>query len=534
MRAKPLILACCCGVLQAGFEQDLALLRCVDPRPHFERRHSKELFYVDGKPFIALAVELPWYHTIYGRYRETMDAYDYLYSAARRLGLNTIKVPVKWSQVEPRKGEFDFSYIDHVKAMAERNGLKVILGWFGHYASGRAGNIYRNLTNEVWAPMDVIEDERAYPRAVDASGRAHHNAVSYDADAVIEREAAAFAAFMRHIREVDSNTRTVVMIQVENEIAVFGANERDPGMWRDHSPRSNALFAAGGFRDDLKYSAERFASNWLRRVTGAGGEEYPIPFYMDFIGGKLAPWMVGGAPGEDAATYLKHCPFVKFIAMNLYVFGDATIDELRRKIEEYRVSRNITAISETNSDRSPWAARLAFLAVGEYGAPLFCPWALNVSFPEWGEPYVLANGELANGADGLRRAYVALRSALLPIALASGEDRLKVFLSHGREEVRDVRGVRVAAINGADGQAMVIHSSDNEFLVIGWRSAVTIQTPISRWPQLKRAKIEAGRWDGARWIPDRTAKFLGIAEQSDGVFRIRLFEEPATVRISWM
>lgn len=172
--------------------------------------------------------------------------------------------------------------------------------------------------------------------------------------------------------------------------------------------------------------------------------------------------------------------------------------------------------------------------MGEYGAPLFCPWALNVSFPEWGEPYVLANGELANGADGLRRAYVALRSALLPIALASGEDRLKVFLSHGREEVRDVRGVRVAAINGADGQAMVIHSSDNEFLVIGWRSAVTIQTPISRWPQLKRAKIEAGRWDGARWIPDRTAKFLGIAEQSDGVFRIRLFEEPATVRISWM
>jgi hypothetical protein len=109
-----------------------------------------------------------------------MAAHDYLYPAAHRLGLNSVKVPVKWSQVEPRRGEFDFSYVDHVKTIAERNGLKVILGWFGHYASGRAGNINRNLTNEVWAPLDIIEDDRMYPRAVDAGGRAQHNATSYD------------------------------------------------------------------------------------------------------------------------------------------------------------------------------------------------------------------------------------------------------------------------------------------------------------------------------------------------------------------
>jgi hypothetical protein len=323
------------------------------------------------------------------------------------------------------------------------------------------------------------------------------------------------------------------MIQVENEIGVFGAGEKDRGMWRDHSPRSNELFAAGGYNDDLKFSAERLASNWLKRVTVAGGREYPIPFYLDFIGGKPPPWMVGGAPGEDAATCLRHCAFVKFVAMNLYVFGDTTIDELRRKIEEYRVSRNIAAISETNSDRSPWTAPLAFLAVGEYGAPLFSPWALNTSFPEWGEPFVLRGGRLANGAADLKRAYTALRRAMLPIALASGTGRLRVFLSHGGEETREVGGVRVTADNGTKGQAMVIRPGLSDFLVIGWRTSVTIQTPMSRWPELKRVKIEAGRWEGTRWIPDESANFLGAAEQNAGVFRIRLFEEPTVVRISW-
>ncbi len=522
MRARALgFLACC-----------VSLLAAASP-PRFEQRGGKPVLVVDGQPFIALAVEIPWYHTSYGRYRETMGAWDYLYPAARRMNLNTVKVPVKWSQVEPRKGEFDFSYVDHVKRLAEANGLKLILGWFGHYASGRAGNLYRNLDNEVWAPMDIIEDERTYPRAVDADGKAHHNAISYDYDAVIEREAAAFAAFMRHIRETDAGTRTVVMIQVENEIAVFGASDRGPKMWRDHSPRSNELFRAGGYTDDLRYSAERFASNWLRRVTEAGGREYPIPFYVDFIGGKLAPWMVGGAPGEDAATYLKHCPLLSFVALNLYVFNDTPVPELRKRIEEYRVGRNITAISETNSDRSRWAPPLAFLAVGEYSAPLFAPWALNVSFPSWGEPYVLRDGTLGNGASDLARAYAAIGGAMAPITETSGTPNLKAFLSQTGEEVQDVGGARVTATNGTGGQAMVLRRAPEEFVVLGWRSAVTIATHLARWPDLKRVRIEAGRWEGPRWVRDPRAIYLGVAEQNDGVFRIRLFEDATIVRVYW-
>src|ERR1700758_3414658 len=133
--------------------------------PHFEQVNGRQLLFVDGSPFTALAVEIPWWDLVYGRYKETESAYDYLYPAAETIGLNTLKVPIKWSMVEPEKGAYDFSYVDHAKAMAEKHHLKLVLNWFGHYASGD-GTIYANLTGNLYAPMYIVEDEVTYPRAV--------------------------------------------------------------------------------------------------------------------------------------------------------------------------------------------------------------------------------------------------------------------------------------------------------------------------------------------------------------------------------
>src|SRR6267154_2084182 len=102
--------------------------------PHFEEANGRKILYVDGQPFTVLAIEIPWWDLIYGRYQQTEIAYDNLYPAAARLGLNALKVPVKWSMIEPEKGVYDFSYVDHAKSLAENNHLKLILNWFGHYA----------------------------------------------------------------------------------------------------------------------------------------------------------------------------------------------------------------------------------------------------------------------------------------------------------------------------------------------------------------------------------------------------------------
>lgn len=197
--------------------------------PHLEAVAGHKVLYVDGRPFTVLAVEIPWWDLIYGRYKETETAYDNLYPAAETIGVNTLKVPIKWSMVEPEKEVYDFSYVDHAKSMAEGHHLKLVFNWFGHYASGD-GTIYGNLTGELYAPMYIVNDEQTYPRAVDGDGVIHHNAASYDYGPIIEREIAAFRAFMQHIKQVDSQSHTILMIQVENEIAVFGVDRRNPKM----------------------------------------------------------------------------------------------------------------------------------------------------------------------------------------------------------------------------------------------------------------------------------------------------------------
>ena len=51
----------------------------------------------------------------------------------------------------------------------------------------------------------------------------------------MQADARAFAAVMRHIREVDGEAHTVLMMQVENEVGVLGDS-------RDRSPAANRSF----------------------------------------------------------------------------------------------------------------------------------------------------------------------------------------------------------------------------------------------------------------------------------------------------
>lgn len=511
----------------------LGVVPSPDLRPHLEAVDGRQVLYVDGWPCTVLTVETHWADLIYGCYQETLHVYDYLFPAAKTLGLNAIKVPVKWSMIEPEQGVYDFTYLDHIKDMAEKNGLKLVVGWFGHYASGD-GNIYRNLSGEVFAPMYVIEDDKTYPRAVDGDGVAHHNAISYDYEPIIEVETAAFRAFMEHIKAIDQETRTILLVQVENEIAVFGADRQNRKQWRDHSPASDRRFQEMGFTDDLRYSAWRLSSAWIRSLTDAGARAYPIPFFLNYVGGQLTDWMVGGAPGEDVATYLENCPQLSFIGLNLYASRKSTVADFRARLDAYRVGRNLPAITETNSDGGPNAPRLAYLAIGEYGAPIFAPWALHVSYPTPYEPYVLEDGAIANGGPALRDCYLSLQQALPPIAYYAGTDKLAVFVApfpdEAHSEIRDVNGAEVRFTNGGDGQAIVIHPAKNEFLIVGYRSGVSLATPMAKWPAARRIHVEHGTWEQGHW--QSAGEYPHTINQSSSTIGVRL-NRPAAVYIRW-
>src|ERR1035437_1086319 len=500
--------------------------KSTEAMPHFQTVNGHQVLYVDNEPFSMLTVEIPWWDLRAGHYREDETIYDGLYATANELGVNTLKGPVKWSMVEPEKDRYDFSYVDHAIQMARENHLHLVLDWFGHYASGD-GTIYANLSGEMYAPLYVVKDEKSYPRAIDGDGIPHHNAISYDSPAVIDCEVKAFRSFMLHLNNVDRE-RVVVGIQLENEISVFGSDRHNPKLFRDHSTESNRKFAAHGFTDDLKYSAWDLSTTWIKPLTEAAHAAYPIPLFHNYVGGSVEEGLIGGSPGEDVQTYLEDCPDLSFIAVNAYFcaewHGDscgspsqAATDELRAALKRYAISRNVPAVTETNSGASPVAPRFAFIALGEFGAPIFAPWSLTMSYPESREPYVLPDGRLSNGAFQLRDAYQSLEMALPQILLYAGTDKLKVFQAPTKGQLLSVtdtvNGLPLHITGSSDGQAIVIHPAEKEFLIVGYNVDVSLKKPELVWPSIQDVHVQRVHWSPAGWVVDGDP-FYGIDQAS--------------------
>lgn len=501
--------------------------------------NGREVWFVDGSPFTALGAETEWNQIIYPRYKQTMRVYDYTYAAAAAMHLNMVKVPVKWSQIEPQEGVYDFSYVDHVRAMAEQYHLKITLDWFGHYGSGQ-GTLYTNKSGSMYAPAWVIEDTKRFPRAVDGDGITHDNAASYDSPAIIQVESAAFAAFMQHVRNVDGRTHTFIAIQVENEIAVFGGTDRKTTTyWRDHSPASNRKFSEHGFTDDLKYTAWDYSTGWLRSVTDAGAKAYNLPFLMNFVGGSLESGITGGSPGEDVRTYLENLPALTFIGLNNYVDDPASYStaDFYNALNRYRIGRNLPALTETNSATSAVAERSLFQSVGAFGSPFFAPWSLIESYPTENKPYVLQDGDLANGAFALSSAYDLLNRALPAISFWGGTAHSRVFLAplsgDTFSETEEMEGIHVTVDGSENGQAIVLQPSKHELILIGYRCEITV-APASNatWQDLSRVKVEKGTWSKDKWLQDGKPVTARVDDPSSNSLQIFL-PEPQVVRVWW-
>ena len=446
---------------------------------YFKEINGKKVLIVDGKPSVLLTCEIPWYNIELGRTKETLHAYDALYPAGKELGMNSMKVPVKWSCVETSKGEYDFSYPEHVINMCRKFNMKVVLGWFGHYAS-QNGNLYDNFLGLCYAPLYIIEDEHTYPRAVDANGVSHHNCACYEHPAIVEAEVAAFVAFMEFLKDYDSEEGTVVMIQVENEIALFGMDRQNRDYWRDHHPLSTEAFNACGHNDELLFSAQQICRKWLRPMIEKGRAVYDLPMFVNFVGGKLQDNIVGGSPGEDVATYLEELPGIDFCGLNMYVNVGRSTNDLWAAMEAYKIGRNIPSLTECNSDTSDMTSRMVFLSITEYGSPIFAPWALNVSCPMLYEPIVYDDGKPGPAWKDYNEALTALTPLLELLALYGGTPRTRLFMSlvpgERFSDIAQIGNRKVEVSGSSGGQCIIVDGEDGNLYACGYRCQIKVYT----------------------------------------------------------
>ncbi|RPH30597.1 hypothetical protein EHM92_09360, partial [bacterium] len=265
--------------------------------PRLKKQGTATQLIVHNKPFLMLGGELGNSSASDLKYMEPV------WPKLKAMHLNTILMPVYWELVEPQEGAFDFALVDNLLASARKNGLKVVVLWFGSWKNSMS----------CYAPFWVKTDQKRFPRARTTNGRAVEILTPFS-DENKNADAKAFAAFMKHLRAIDGEQNTVVMIQVENEIGMIptardycaeaeksfaqpvpaelmaylqknknsltnelrqaweSAGMKASGTWEE-------VFGKGLSTDEI-FMAWHFA-RYTNDVTQAGKKEYPLPMFVN-------------------------------------------------------------------------------------------------------------------------------------------------------------------------------------------------------------------------------------------------------------
>jgi hypothetical protein len=304
--------AVCALAISAAFAQTRPADSTV---PHLEKRGLATQLIVDGKPFLVLGAEPPTSGA------SNLEYLKYMLQVQADTHQNTSDIAVGWNWLEPQKGKYDFKIVDAIIEDARQIGQRVVLVWFGSWKNGESQ----------FAPVWVKADQDRFPRAQIKGGKTIE-ALSTFSESNSEADARAFAAVMRHIREVD-RSRRVMTVQVENEIGING-DSRDrsdlaekafaapvPAELMDYlqkhkdelQPDLRKVWEAAGFKTSGTWQEEfgkgREAdeifmvwhyARYINRVAEAGKKEYPVPMFVNVWG--IKGW--GRGPSGEAFDHV--------------------------------------------------------------------------------------------------------------------------------------------------------------------------------------------------------------------------------------
>jgi beta-galactosidase GanA len=523
----------------------LLLISCgahaVQLIPQLRDKGTTRQLLVQGKPFLILGGELG------NSTASDLSRLAQYWPLFQKLHLNTVLAPVSWELIEPREGRFDFQSVDGLLKQARAHGTHLVLLWFGAWKNSMSS----------YVPAWVKRDQARFARSVDPDGRGME-ILSPFSTANRDADARAFAALMRHLRQIDAQQQTVIMVQVENEIGMLPAA-------RDRSPAADELFRAAVPRDIIEHlqkdrdelaaplrelweaqgapdkgtwqqvfgpapwSEEVFMAwhfaRYVEAVTRAGKAEYALPMYVN-----AALVRPGRMPGEyPSAGPLPHL-------FDVWRLGAPSLDLLAPDIyfpnyvewaSAYVFHGNPLFIPEIG--RAPEAVPAnAFHAFGALDAMGYSPFAI----------------ENFSADDKLGASYATL-SQLAPLILEhQGTDQLSGVrppLSFDGKVDESPQAVRmgdytlnVAFRNSADERdiaahgGLIIQLGPDEFLIAGSGLVVTFETPgaIVGLESVWEGRFEGGEWKRGRLLNgDQThqGRHVRLPPEQFGMQRVRLY-----------
>lgn len=489
--------------------------------PHLAKHGTATQLIVDDRPLLILGGELG------NSEASSAEVLETIWPRLVELHLNTVLVPAYWDLIEPAEGKFDFKLVDAALDGARRHKLHVVFLWFGSWKNSMS----------CYAPAWVKSDPERFPRSQTRDGRGIE-ILSPFSEENVKTDARAFATLMRHLREVDGDKHTAVMVQVENEIGMI-PEARD---WSAaatkafNSPVPNELMVALAkrkseltpeLREQWSHSNFRAKGTWqevfgecpaveeifmawhfaryTNRVAEAGKAEYPLPTFVN-----AALVRPGYAPGKyPSAGPLPHlfdiwrvaAPSIDFLAPDIYFPNFA---EWCRKF-----ARPGNPLFIPEASRGSRAAGYAFYVFGQHDAIGLSPFAIDQLVETQRQP-LSKSYELLTTLAPLIAAHQGngAMAGVAPDVPFDGSEAPKqqvVRLGHYVLTATFEKPATPSNFPGLDaGQSvsggLLINTAKDEFLIAGTGIVVTFATELPDETRAGLLSVEKGRLDGRQFI----------------------------------
>jgi len=344
-----------------------ASAQAAAPIPELVQKNGKYALMVDGAPFLVLG----------GQANNSSNyeaALPKVWPAIKDMHANTLTMPVAWEQIEPVEGKFDFSFVDTLVTQARENNVRLVILWFATWKN----------TGPSYAPTWVKTDNKRFPRLTNKDGTTSY-ALSPLYDTTREADKKAYVELVKHIKAIDGDQHTVIMLQPENETGVYGAA-------RDYSKKADALMAkpvpaallkkynkkpatgqnnwnAVFGKDADEYFHAWSIASYIDDIVAAGDAIYPLPTYVNAaLKDPLNPNHLAGAYASGGPVYSvidvwkTAAPHIELLAPDLYSPSSASYE---KTLELYTRPDNALYVAE--SGNSPVYARYIFSALGRQG-----------------------------------------------------------------------------------------------------------------------------------------------------------------------
>lgn len=504
---------------------------------------------INNNPFLILGGELG---------NSSASSLNYLkpiFPHLKSMNLNTVLAPVYWEFMEPEENKFDFSLVDGMITEARKYDMKLVLLWFGTWKNSMS----------CYAPSWMKTNSKRFPRTSDSNGRSHE-IFSVFGKETIDADKKAFTALMKHIRETDTQQKTVIMVQVENEIGMLTtareisktANSHFNGnvpaefmsylqkkkenllpelkqKWMQRGAKLNGtwatVFGEGDGTDEI-FQAWHYAK-YANEVAAAGKKEYNLPMFVN-----AALPRQGKRPGEyPSAGPLPHI-------MDIWQAAAPSLDMLSPDFynpdtkywcDLYTRNGNPLFVPEMRLEES--CAVKAIFIIGHYKALGFSPFSIENADGKVKEA-LSKSYDIINQISGILLSRKWLSYDGLLVDKKDGAQQLQMgnyMLKVSHEYTMGWSAGAKDSIWPSSG-VMIIQQSEKEFMVAGTGVVITFenkdQSKVTNLLTVNEIEIKDGQENFLLRLngdEDHQGRHVRIATGNWQIQKVSLYDSPAKI-----